>query len=199
MHKRAFEDLKRTFMHFSSLPHHILILKKYSIIWLFKSKYGSGRLETCIKMRFKSWNALLYISQVFHHHNLIEKKEQKLDEKSFSFKIKTWWGRSKNNVRLWIASLCMSQVFSTIFHLKTTIYKVFCFFRSKYGGGRPETYISVRLRTWNSRFCISQVFLLHILIEKKSKNLTKKNFFKSKHDGKQRVWKFQVFPLHILI
>ena len=28
MHKRAFQALKRTFMHVSGLPHHILIKKK---------------------------------------------------------------------------------------------------------------------------------------------------------------------------
>ena len=40
MHKRAFQGLKRTFMHVSGLPHHILIIKP--------SKFGGGRPETCV-------------------------------------------------------------------------------------------------------------------------------------------------------
>ena len=37
---------------------------------------------------------------------------------------------------------------------------------SKYGGGRPETCINVRLRPLNARLCLSQFFPHHILIIK---------------------------------
>ena len=55
MHKRAFQGLKRTFMHVSGLPHHILIIKLYFIKYLvLLSKYGGGRPETCINVRFRA-------------------------------------------------------------------------------------------------------------------------------------------------
>ena len=65
-----------------------------------------------------------------------------------------------------------------------TIFKVFGFFKSKHGGERPETCISVRLRTWNSHLCMSQVFSYHIFY--------------------LRIWNArlcmsQVLPHHILI
>ena len=47
MHKRAFQALKRTFMHVSGLPHHILIKKNqilYKLVF-FKSKYGGEDLR----------------------------------------------------------------------------------------------------------------------------------------------------------
>ena len=35
MHKRAFQGLKRTFMHVSGLPHHILIIKLIYKVFIF--------------------------------------------------------------------------------------------------------------------------------------------------------------------
>ena len=74
MHKRAFQGLKRTFIHVSGLPRHILITKSiYKAIDFLKSKSGGGRPEICLNVRFRSWNARLCKSQVFPHHNLIIK------------------------------------------------------------------------------------------------------------------------------
>ena len=53
MHKRAFQALKRTFMHVSGLPHHILIIKLNYKVFGFIIKYGGGRPETCINVRFR--------------------------------------------------------------------------------------------------------------------------------------------------
>ena len=64
MHKRAFQGLKRTFLHVSGLPRHILInnhFMKYLVFFL--SKYGGGRSDTCINVRFRAWNASLCMSQ----------------------------------------------------------------------------------------------------------------------------------------
>ena len=54
MHKRAFQALKRTFMHVSGLPTPFFDLKKkiYKVIG-FLSNYGVGRPETCINVRFR--------------------------------------------------------------------------------------------------------------------------------------------------
>ena len=55
MYKRAFQGLKRTFIHVAGLPHHILITKSFDkAIDFFKSKSGGGRPETCINVRFRS-------------------------------------------------------------------------------------------------------------------------------------------------
>ena len=54
MHKRAFQGLKRTFMHVSNLPPPYFDKKKliYKVIG-FLSKYVGGRPETCINVRFR--------------------------------------------------------------------------------------------------------------------------------------------------
>ena len=68
MHKRAFQALKRTFMHVSgSSPTAYFDLKKqfYKVIGFFKSKYGGGRPETCINVRFRPLNARSCMSQAF--------------------------------------------------------------------------------------------------------------------------------------
>ena len=58
MQKRAFLSLKRTFMHVSGPPSPYFDLKKKQFLnYLFfslKSKYGWGRLETCINVRFRA-------------------------------------------------------------------------------------------------------------------------------------------------
>ena len=92
MHKRAFQALKRTFMHVSCLPHHILIIILIHKVFSFLSKYGGGRPETCINVRFRSWNARLCLFQVFPYHILIIK----LIYKTFSFIFKIWWGKTWN-------------------------------------------------------------------------------------------------------
>ena len=55
MHKRAFQAPKRTFMHVSGLPppyfdNKTNLFNKYLVLL---SKYGGGRPETCINVRFK--------------------------------------------------------------------------------------------------------------------------------------------------
>ena len=56
MHNRAFQALKRTFMHVSGLPPPYFDNKtKYFINYLvLLSKYGGGRPETCINERFRA-------------------------------------------------------------------------------------------------------------------------------------------------
>ena len=54
MHKRAFQALKRTFMHVSDLPHHhILIIKLIYKVFGFIIKNEWGRPETCKNERFR--------------------------------------------------------------------------------------------------------------------------------------------------
>ena len=52
MHKRAFQTLKRTFTQVSGL-HPAYFDLKNRIGKSFKSKYGGGRLEACINVRFR--------------------------------------------------------------------------------------------------------------------------------------------------
>ena len=56
MHKRAFQALKRTFMHVSDLPPTYFDLKKtiYNVFGFFKSKLGGVRPDTYINMRFRA-------------------------------------------------------------------------------------------------------------------------------------------------
>ena len=54
MHKRAFQALKRTFMHVSGLPPPYFDNKTnilYKLVLL--SKYGGGSPEKCINVRFR--------------------------------------------------------------------------------------------------------------------------------------------------
>ena len=54
MHKRAFQDLKRTFMHVSGLPLPYFDFKKANTyILVFESKYGGARPKTPINVRFR--------------------------------------------------------------------------------------------------------------------------------------------------
>ena len=56
MHKRAFQALKRMFMHVSGpCPPYFDNKTKYKIIkyLVLLSKYGGGRPETCINVRFR--------------------------------------------------------------------------------------------------------------------------------------------------
>ena len=57
MHKRAFVTLKETFMHFSSLPYHVLTKKRIFEIINFFANYAVGRPETCMNEHFKPSNA----------------------------------------------------------------------------------------------------------------------------------------------
>ena len=53
MHKRAFRGLIRTFIHVSCLSPPYFDKKPITLSNVFfKSKYGGGRLETCINVRF---------------------------------------------------------------------------------------------------------------------------------------------------
>ena len=57
MHKRAFQALKRMFMHVSGPRHHILTIKLIYKVIVLLSKYmgeGGGRPETCINVRFRA-------------------------------------------------------------------------------------------------------------------------------------------------
>ena len=73
MHKREFQGLKRTFMHVSGFPQHILIKNQKLYKLVLFSKYAAGRPETCINERFRAWKARLCMSQVFPKHILIIK------------------------------------------------------------------------------------------------------------------------------
>ena len=55
MHKRAFQGLKRTFMHVSGLPQPYFDIKKNQILYklVLLSIYGGGSPETCINVRFR--------------------------------------------------------------------------------------------------------------------------------------------------
>ena len=53
MHKRAFQALKRMFMNVSGLPHHNSIKNQILYKLVLLSKYGGGRPETCINVRFR--------------------------------------------------------------------------------------------------------------------------------------------------
>ena len=55
MHKRAFQGLKRTFMHVSGLPPPYFDLKKLNIlVFGFFNQKMVGRPETCINVRFRA-------------------------------------------------------------------------------------------------------------------------------------------------
>ena len=54
MLKRAFQALKRTFLHVSGFHHHILIIKLIYKVFGLPSKYYEGRPETCINVRFRA-------------------------------------------------------------------------------------------------------------------------------------------------
>ena len=74
MHKRAFQALKRTFMHVSGLPPPYFDNKNqilYELVLL--SKYGGGSPETCINVRFRALNVRLCMFQDFPRHILIVK------------------------------------------------------------------------------------------------------------------------------
>ena len=55
MHKRAFQGLKRTFMHVSGIPpHHISVIKLIYKVFGFVIKIWVGNPETCINVRFRA-------------------------------------------------------------------------------------------------------------------------------------------------
>ena len=57
MYKRAFQGLKRKFIHVSGLLPAYFDLKKNQLIkknFFFKSNYGWGRPETCINVRCRA-------------------------------------------------------------------------------------------------------------------------------------------------
>ena len=54
MHKRAFQALKRTFMHVSGLPPPYFDNKTNYLKLVLLSKYGGRGPETCINMRFRA-------------------------------------------------------------------------------------------------------------------------------------------------
>ena len=56
MHKRALQCLKRTFVHVSGLPPPSFDKKKLKTLeskLVLLSKYGGGRPDTCIKVRYR--------------------------------------------------------------------------------------------------------------------------------------------------
>ena len=165
MHRRAFQALKRTFMHVSCLPTPYFNNKTKYFINQFLSEYGGERPETCINMRFMTWNARLFMCQVFPHHILIIK----LIYKVFVFFIEIWWGKTWDMHKRAIQAL--KRTFMHVSCLPTPYFdnktKYFINqFLSEYGGERPETCINVRFMPWNARLIMSQVFPHHILIKK---------------------------------
>ena len=69
MLKRAFQALKRTFLHVSGFHHHILIVELIYKVFGLPSKYYGGRPETCINVHVSR----LCMYQVLPHHILIMK------------------------------------------------------------------------------------------------------------------------------
>ena len=67
MHKRAFQALKRTFLHISGLPPPLFIRQKtiYQVIVFFlKSKYGDGRPDAWTLMQRLKWT-FMHVSSLF--------------------------------------------------------------------------------------------------------------------------------------
>ena len=129
MHKRAFQGLKRSFMHVSGFPS-IFWQKTNCFSFFFQNQNIVG--ETW-GMRFMAWNTRVNMSQVFPLHILMEKK-QKL-------------------------------------HIRV--------FLSKYDGGSSKARINVRFRIWKARLIMSQVFPHHVL-NKKNQIIYKLFFFNQK-------------------
>ena len=68
MHKRAFQGLKRTFMHVSGLPLPIFDNKINTLYISFIIKYGGGRLENMHKRAFQGLKrTFMHVSGLFHH------------------------------------------------------------------------------------------------------------------------------------
>ena len=109
--------------------HTIDWLKKiYGKLFFFQSKYGGGRPETCINVRFRPWDAHLCISQVSPNHILIKKPIYLY----IGFLSKNDGGRPETCItvwfRAWNARLCMSQVFPQyIFFIKNQLLFKFTF------------------------------------------------------------------------
>ena len=98
---------------------------------MFLSKYGKERSETCINVRFRSWNAILYISQVFHHHILIEKKNKNLTNiflKNQNLMGKIWDTHKRAFHDLKRTIMHVSSIPSPYFDKKSTILKIGCFY-----------------------------------------------------------------------
>ena len=55
MHKRAFQGLKRTFMHVSGLLDHILLKKPihYKLVFLNQNMVEEDLRQACINVRFR--------------------------------------------------------------------------------------------------------------------------------------------------
>ena len=170
------------------------------------SKYGKGKPETSINVRFRAWNARLCMLQVFPYHILIEKLTYKV------FDIKSNFGGGRPEVcinvhlRAWNAHLCMSQFFAKHISFKKIIYK----YLVSLNQNMLVEDLSVRLRNWNSRFCMSQVFPHKILIKKKyfiiwfSNSKYGNGSFETCINVRFRSWNAflyisQVFHHHILI
>ena len=109
MHKRALQGLKRSFMHVSSFPLHILT--NYFSNWIFKIKLWWGKTrDVC----FRAWNVLyelyaclrssLSIFWCKKNKNFIYGFLSKYDEVRPEACIKV-------RFRPWNAHLCISQVF----------------------------------------------------------------------------------------
>ena len=116
MQKRAFQALKRPFMHVSGLLLSYFLFKRKTIYKInsFLSKYGRGRPKTCINVRFRPLSARLCMSQALRHQNLIE--NQILYK--LVFKSKYGGGRPETcisvRLRTWNSRFCVSQVFPSI-------------------------------------------------------------------------------------
>ena len=78
MHKRAFEALTKTFMHFSGLPHHVLTKKTIYELIDFFANYGVGRPETCTNEHFRPSNELICKSHVLYYHIFAQKSLHEL-------------------------------------------------------------------------------------------------------------------------
>ena len=135
IYKRAFQGLKRTFMHVSGLPRPYFDNKTNFIMYLvLLSKYGGGSPETIINVRFRAWNPPLWMFQDFPHHILIIK----LIYIVFGFIIKIWWGKSWNMHKRAFQGLKrtfmhVSGLPPTYFDNKTNLWSIWFYYQNMVG------------------------------------------------------------------
>ena len=134
--------------------------EKLNTLYLFfKSKYGRGRPETCIKSRFRAWNALLCMFPVFHYHILIWKTKFFIN----CYFLKEIWLKKNWDMHK-LAFQGLKHTFMHVsglplpyFDLKNEFIKILVFHQIMLCG-TLETCINMRFRAWNARLCMSQVF-----------------------------------------
>ena len=133
-----------------------------------------------MKARVSSWNALLHLSQVFHHHILIEEKT-KPDENFFlnqNMIMKIWDTHKRAFQDLKRTIMHVSSLTSPYFDKKSTTFKIGCFYPKMVRENLrhpsmcvsgPETHVSVCCRSsptlfWFKNQLIKFLILNQILV-----------------------------------